>query len=85
MTYYNVISNDIPDAIDITSSPTTVYIRRNIHSIEVDDETTGEKRKEYRYEEASVTKDEYINMLTGRQEETDEAVQELILSVFGGE
>lgn len=81
MTYYKATSNDYPQLVDITSSPTTVYLRKNIKVVEVEDEMTGSNRKEYHYDEAAVTKDEYITMLHEQQEVTDEALQELILSL----
>lgn len=81
MTYYKATSNDYPQLVDITSSPTTVYLRKNIKVVEVEDEMTGSNRTEYHYDEAAVTKDEYITMLHEQQEITDEALQELILSL----
>ena len=81
MTYYKATSNDYPQLVDITSSPTTVYLRKNIKAVEVEDEMTGSNRTEYHYDEAAVTKDEYITMLREQQEVTDEALQELILSL----
>ena len=81
MTYYKVTSNDYPQLVDITSSPTTVYLRKNIKAVDVKDEMTGNTRTEYHYDEAAITKDEYINMLHEQQEVTDEALQELILSL----
>ena len=81
MTYYRVTSNDYPQLVDITSSPTTVYLRKNIRAVDVEDEMTGNTRTEYHYDEAAITKDEYINMLHEQQEVTDEALQELILSL----
>ena len=81
MNYYRVTSNDYPQLVDITSSPTTVYLRKNIKAVDVEDEMTGNTRTEYHYDEAAITKDEYINMLHEQQEVTDEALQELILSL----
>lgn len=81
MTYYKVTSNDYPQLVDITSSPTTVYLRKNIKTVDVEDEMTGNTRTEYHYDEAAISKDEYINMLHEQQEVTDEALQELILSL----
>ncbi len=51
MTYYKVTANDYPKIIDNTSSPTTVYLRKNIEAVEVEDIETGNKRTEYHYEE----------------------------------
>lgn len=80
MIYYKATSNDYPQLVDITSSPTTVYLRKNIKAVDVEDEMTGNTRTEYHYDEAAISKDEYINMLHEQQEVTDEALQELILS-----
>ena len=81
MKYYKVTANDYPQLVDITSSPTTVYLRKNIKAVDVEDEMTGNTRTEYHYDEAAISKDEYINMLHEQQEVTDEALQELILSL----
>lgn len=81
MIYYKATSNDYPQLVDITSSPTTVYLRKNIKAVDVEDEMTGNTRTEYHYDEAAISKDEYINMLHEQQEVTDEALQELILSL----
>ena len=81
MNYYKVTSNDYPQLVDITSSPTTVYLRKNVTSEEVENPETKGTHTEYRYDEVAISKDEYINMLHEQQEVTDEALQELILSL----
>lgn len=83
MTYYKSSSNVFPVLIDITSSPTTVYLRKNVKAVEIEDVTTGEKRTEFQYDEAKITKDEYINILHEELETSNEALQELILSLEG--
>ena len=42
-----------PDLVDTTSSKTTVYVRRDIEEVEI------ENGIKYTYEEAKLTKDEY--------------------------
>ena len=83
--YKRVESNDLPQEIDTTSSPTTVYLRKNIRTETRTDIETGETRTVYVYDEAKMPYSQYISELQYRQEETDEAVQELILAMFGGE
>lgn len=51
-------SREKPLEIDITSSQKTVYVRRNIKEVEVED-ISGEKFKKYTYQEAKLTKDLY--------------------------
>lgn len=82
MTYYKVTANDYPKIIDNTSSPTTVYLRKNIKAVEVDDEISGNTRTEYHYEEASVSKDEYIDILRAQIEDNEAVLAEII---FGGD
>lgn len=82
MTYYKVTSNDYPKIIDNTSSPTTVYLRKNIKAVEVDDEMSGNTRTEYHYEEAAVSKDEYIDMLRSQIEDAESILANIL---FGGD
>lgn len=50
-----------PDEVDTTSSPTTVYLRRNIRQTEI---TSGEETIQvWEYEEAQLTKEEYEEYL----------------------
>ena len=85
MEFYKSESLEKPVTLDFSSSPTTVYIRKNIEQVEVDDVETGEKKMVWKYDEAKVSKTDYIAELKSRQDETDEAVQELILAMYGGE
>lgn len=48
-----------PDEVDITSSKTVVYLRRNIVEKERETDTDGEARPYYEYDEAKLTKAEY--------------------------
>lgn len=56
-----------PLEVDTVSSPTLVYLRRNIERIERDDVETGGKVKLWRYEEATLEPHEYLEMLTERE------------------
>ena len=51
-----------PAEIDRVSSPTTVYLRRNIKEVELKQENTEEVVKTWQYEEAEMTTEEYENM-----------------------
>ena len=82
MTYYKVTSNDYPQLVDITSSPTTVYLRKNVQEVEVENPETKETHTEYRYDEASLTKDEYIALLQAQIADVEETVAEIL---FGGD
>lgn len=57
--YKKVESDTMPDEIDTMSSPTTVYLRRNIRTEErqdIETETTGTV---YVYDEAAIPRNEY--------------------------
>lgn len=82
MTYYKATSNDYPQLVDITSSPTTVYLRKNIKAVEVEDEMTGSNRTEYHYDEVAVSKDEYIDILRAQIEDNEAVLAEIL---FGGD
>lgn len=82
MTYYKVTSNDYPQLVDITSSPTTVYLRKNIKAVDVEDEMTGNTRTEYHYDEAAISKDEYIDILRAQIEDNEAVLADML---FGGE
>ena len=82
MNYYRVISNDYPQLVDITSSPTTVYLRKNITSEEATDTETGNTHTEYHYDEAAISKDEYIAILQSQVADIEETVAEIL---FGGD
>lgn len=78
-------ANFCPELIDFTSSPTTVFIRHNIQEINQTNPETGVEQTVYQWDEVQMSKAEYIQTLHERQEQTDEALQELILMTFGGE
>ena len=76
---YNKSSADyFPELVDITSSPTTVYLRKNVKEVEITDEMTGKVRTAYEYDEAIITKDEYINMLKNQTEELESVIAEIL-------
>ena len=82
MNYYRAISTDRPQAVDNLSSPTTVYLRKNIQAVEVEDIETGNIRTEYHYEEAAISKDEYIDILRAQIEDNETVLTEIL---FGGD
>ncbi len=82
MNYYKSISNDRPQAVDNTSSPTTVYLRKDIQAVEVEDVETGNTRTEYHYDEAAISKDEYIDILRAQIEDNETVLAEIL---FGGD
>lgn len=52
-----------PELVDIVSSKTTVYLRKNIIEKERMNEETGESTPYYEYDEAKLTKEEYQEYL----------------------
>ncbi len=82
MNYYRVTSNDYPQLVDITSSPTTVYLRKNVASQEVTDVETGSTHTEYRYDEAAISKDEYITLLHEQIADVEEVLADML---YGGD
>lgn len=78
MNYHKSSGDESPKLVDITSSPTTVYLRKNIRAVEFTDDMTGETKTEYQYDEAKITKDEYINMLRNQTEELESVVAEML-------
>ena len=48
-----------PATIDTTSSPTTVYMRKDYEVVESTDPETNEVRKQWKYKEKTMTQDEY--------------------------
>ena len=82
MNHYRVTSNDYPQLVDITSSPTTVYLRKNVTSQEVTDAETGNTHTEYHYDEAAISKDEYITLLYEQIADVEEVLADML---FGGD
>lgn len=64
--YKKVESDTMPDEIDTMSSPTTIYLRKNIHTEERQDIETETTRTVYVYDEATIPRDEYNAYLTGK-------------------
>lgn len=83
--YYKSESQIRPKTIDFESSPTTVYIRKNIEELTRTDPETRQANTIYQYDEATISKTDYISVLHTKQEESDAALQELILTFFGGD
>ena len=66
LNYYISESDNMPDEIDTMSSPTTVYLRRNIRTEERHDTETKTTKTVYVYDEATIPRDEYNAYLTGK-------------------
>ena len=66
--YYNSSSDIKPSELDTESSPTTVYFRRNIKEVEVPDEGSLSSHISYEYEEAKVSRREYIERLSDKNQ-----------------
>ena len=66
--YYPSESDTMPEEIDITSSPTTVYLHKNIHAEERTDQETGETRTVFVCDEAKVPRQEYDNYMQGKNQ-----------------
>lgn len=64
--YYESESDTMPEDIDTVSSPTTVYIHKNIHAEERKDPETGETRTVFVYDEAKMPRQEYVDYLSGK-------------------
>lgn len=56
-------STVMPETVDMTSSKTTVYLRRGIKDKQRTDEESGESMTYYEYEEAKMTREEYEEYL----------------------
>ena len=56
--WYRSQSMDRPLELDMDSSPTTVFMRKNIEEVEKED-TEGQTYTEYEYDEAKLSKEEY--------------------------
>lgn len=78
--WHDTISDDSPTLVDLTSSPTTVYLRKQVRQVEVTDDK-GVTRIEYHYKEKEFSPIEYAVMCA---EENSEAIAELA-ELLGGE
>lgn len=68
-----------PLTIDTKSSATIVYIRKNIARIEKELQS-GEKVKIWEYDEAQLTKEQYVDYLTDQLLKTQEVVDYLLMN-----
>lgn len=59
----NGTQKERPAEVDRHSSPTTVYLRRNIEQVTAVQEEAGETITEWQYEERQMSQEEYANML----------------------
>lgn len=72
------ISETQPDAIDITSSPTTIYERRNFEqSQRINDD--GTESTVWTYEEMKYSNREYIDKMNAEQQSLSDAVADMIM------
>ena len=78
-----------PLEVDAVSSESTIYLRRNIKEVEIENEVSGEKVTMWQYEERQLTPQEYtlytidkegIDEITDFQKQSviDEYTEELI-------
>ena len=77
MRYEKTYSTIKPDVLDLTSSPKSVYIRKDIRELPPDENGIVM----YEYDEACIIKDEYIARTFTENAVRDEALQELILKI----
>lgn len=66
LNYYQSESDIMPEELDTSSSPTTVYLRKNIRTEERKDPETGETRTVFVYDEAKMPRFEYVDYLSGK-------------------
>lgn len=66
LNYNRSESDTLPEEIDTSSSPTTVYLRKNIHTEERKDTETGETRMVFVYDEAKMSRQAYVDYLSGK-------------------
>ena len=68
-----VIGSECPEEVDRSSSPTTVYLRRNVEQVQKEvDGIDGEmKTTEWQYEEMEMSVEEYNNMILMQQVVTE--------------
>lgn len=67
LVYKKSESSVYPVLIDTESSKTTVYIRKDVEEKQRTDPTTENSYTYYEYQEAKMTKDEYIKYLLEKQ------------------
>lgn len=72
--------NEKPLAIDTVSSSTNVYLRKNIERITKHEEPNGVDVDLWEYDEACITRDDYVDYLTNQLIKTQEAVDFLLMN-----
>ncbi len=80
MRYEKTYSTSRPDETDLVSSPTSVYVRKNITELAPD----GNGTVMFEYDEVCIPKDEYIAQSYTENTIRDDVLQELILAVYSG-
>ena len=81
MQYEKSYSTAVPEELDINSSPTSVYVRKNICELPPDENNTTL----YECDEICIPKNEYIAKCFMENEVRDDVLQELILMMYGNE
>lgn len=74
-----VIGQNEPDSVDTTTSPNTVYLRKNIE--EYEHEVDGETISEYQYDELKMTRQEYAVYIA---EQNSDAIDDILISILEG-
>jgi len=59
----------MPQEFDTTSSPTTIYQRRNVHKVSVVNEMDNTSTDGWEYEERELTKEEYLEIYSAMLED----------------
>ncbi len=77
MEWLKTESTEYPNTVDITSSATTVYVRRKIKT-EVRDEVTY-----YTYEECKMTKEQYQLYANVESSKDNDAIMEALIEING--
>lgn len=78
LNYRHAESDTCPDEIDKSSSPTTVYVRKNITRVEKENED-GSTHTAYEYDEAKLSRSDYAIYLA----ENNEAMVDYIAMMEG--
>ena len=58
LNFYKTEADDYPEDIDMDSSPTTVYIHKNVEEVTRIDKD-GNERTAYQYDEAALSRENY--------------------------
>ena len=66
--FYDSEANFEPVLIDTDSSPTTVYVRKDIEEKTRTEEETGEVITYYSYKEAKIPKTEYVSYMNEKNQ-----------------